>query len=106
MNKAFQAKHLPDLDVLRFIHEQSLTPWPISNAPNDGVRWVLMWDFEHSEKFGFIPEKVLRAKLGALVRKGVLHGCNCGCRGDYYLSEEGARIVSEAIGAPVRGWAQ
>lgn len=29
------------------------------------------------------PEKVLLAKLRAMVRKGLIGGCGCGCRGDW-----------------------
>lgn len=31
------------------------------------------------------PEKVLRAKLKAMRRRGLVHGCACGCRGDWLL---------------------
>lgn len=29
------------------------------------------------------PEKVVRAKLKSLIRRKVIDGCDCGCRGDY-----------------------
>lgn len=29
------------------------------------------------------PEKVLLAKLRAMKRKGLIDGCDCGCRGDW-----------------------
>lgn len=32
-----------------------------------------------------VPEKVLRAKLGAMARRGLINGCDCGCRGDWHL---------------------
>lgn len=32
-----------------------------------------------------LPEKVFLAKARRLIRRGVLHGCDCSCRGDYHL---------------------
>lgn len=29
------------------------------------------------------PEKVLTAKLRSMVRRGLIRGCGCGCRGDW-----------------------
>jgi len=30
-----------------------------------------------------VPEKIVYAKLRRLVKRGLLTGCPCGCRGDY-----------------------
>lgn len=30
------------------------------------------------------PSKVLLRKLGSMARRGVIHGCDCGCRGDWH----------------------
>ncbi len=32
-----------------------------------------------------IPEKVLHAKLSSMLRRGLIHGCSCGCRGDWHV---------------------
>lgn len=33
--------------------------------------------------FPDVPDKVLRAKLGKLIRRKLITGCICGCRGDF-----------------------
>lgn len=43
--------------------------------------WSSLWDVQ--EKLSEFPPKVVTAKLRALIRKGKLNGCTCGCRGDF-----------------------
>ena len=31
------------------------------------------------------PPKVVIAKCRSLIKRGLMHGCTCGCRGDFYL---------------------
>jgi hypothetical protein len=57
-------------------------------------RWTLCWDLEAA--LPGIPPKVLRAKARALIRRGLLTGCTCGCRGDYELTAKGDRFLAEA----------
>lgn len=45
-------------------------------------RWVNR--FALAEALGF-PEKVVLAKARKLIRRGVLTGCVCGCRGDFEI---------------------
>lgn len=42
-----------------------------------------------------VPYKVLHAKLKSLYRRGLIGGCDCGCRGDFEITDKGL----EAIGA-------
>ena len=37
------------------------------------------------ERLPEFPPKVVLAKLHALVRRKVLDGCDCGCRGDFLI---------------------
>jgi len=30
-----------------------------------------------------VPEKLARAKMASMIRKGLVLGCACGCRGDF-----------------------
>jgi hypothetical protein len=32
-----------------------------------------------------VPDKLLIAKARKLIDRGLLHGCPCGCRGDFHL---------------------
>lgn len=45
--------------------------------------------FDIQQRFPDFPEKVVRAKLHALLRRGLIFGCCCGCRGDFTFTEKG-----------------
>ena len=48
--------------------------------------WTMWWDV--TERLGF-PSKVVLAKARILIdRRGTVHGCPCGCRGDWHLATE------------------
>lgn len=51
----------------------------------------LVWDVERA--FPEFPRKVVRAKLDKLVRKGLLDGCACGCRGDFQATARGREVA-------------
>jgi len=40
------------------------------------------------------PYKVMLAKLKKLCKRGLIKGCGCGCRGDWYLTEKGLEVAS------------
>lgn len=31
------------------------------------------------------PEKVAMAKLKSMIKRGIIDGCTCGCRGDFHI---------------------
>ena len=66
--KQLQAKSISDDDVLRAIDAGHGSIWELESALN-------------------YPPKVVLAKLRSLVKRGVLHGCTCGCRGDFRRTE-------------------
>lgn len=35
------------------------------------------------------PEKLQLAKMKILIKKGLVSGCDCGCRGDYEITDKG-----------------
>lgn len=37
--------------------------------------------------------KVFLAKMRALVRKGLVNGCTCGCKGNFELTEKGLKVL-------------
>ncbi len=45
-----------------------------------GSHWADRWAV--TERLGF-PEKVVLAKARRLIKRGVIDGCYCGCRGDW-----------------------
>jgi len=67
-----------------------------SDIPNDDILMAIrkhmrpigssIWDI--FSEFPSFPEKVIRAKLDKMVRRNVLGGCCCGCRGDFTIIGE------------------
>lgn len=65
----------------------------VATLPKDG-RWINRIDV--AEKLG-VPEKVALAKARTLIVKNRgVHGCYCGCRGDFHIAEgcRGCRMPS------------
>lgn len=79
--KQLQAKHLPDDQVLATLrHLETDSRWGTKR------RWVSRWEIE--DEFPTVPPKVVLAKLRSLIKRGVIDGCTCGCRGDLYTRDE------------------
>lgn len=71
-----QAKDIPDkafLDVVDDIEKRE-------------HRWSFNSDLE--DRLGF-PNALIRAKARALIRRKMITGCPCGCRGDYEIAVNG-----------------
>jgi hypothetical protein len=51
--------------------------------------WRMRWHVRETleAEIGKVPEKVFLAKAKRLIARGLIHGCDCGCRGDYHLPE-------------------
>lgn len=80
------AKEVPERLLLSVIECLGLlTP----SKPERPYRWTFWWDIQDSLKANGVeaPEKVLRAKLAKLVKRGILDGCTCGCRGDFWVKD-------------------
>lgn len=73
MDKSIQAKHIDDAEFLSFIAQ--------INKEED--RWAYTWDFP--DYAPDVPIKVLLAKCKSLIKRGLLTGCTCGCRGDFEI---------------------
>jgi hypothetical protein len=76
------AKQISNVEVLRFIADNK---WPETS-------WTMF-----SMVCDALPqfcEKVIRAKLHALIRRKYINGCTCGCRGDFELTEAGSLFLS------------
>ncbi len=74
MQKSVQAKHLT--------HERVITAIVKETAKERGRGGAHLWTLQ-AEYFADVPHKVLRVKLRALIRAGLVEGCACGCRGDF-----------------------
>lgn len=93
-----QCKDIPDLPIVQFV------------TLMDGAWGTWCWsdktDMMNSVAPLFpvdIPEKLLLSKMAALIRRGLIDGCPCGCRGDYEATDKGRAFVAERLAAGEAG---
>lgn len=87
--KAQQAKHLADAAVLAAVRDIGAT-----RRQTVPCSWAFTWDLEIQPEFAGVHFRVLAAKCKALIRRNLLSGCACGCRGDFEVTETGAAVCS------------
>lgn len=68
--KVLQAKHISDADFLRAVDVHKMA----------GTNWASQWDI--AAALG-VPSKIVLAKARSLIKRGLMRGCACGCRGDF-----------------------
>lgn len=49
-------------------------------------RWSMWWDV--ADRLGFPPKVVLAKARTLIVKRGIVHGCYCGCRGDWHRADQ------------------
>jgi hypothetical protein len=80
-----QAKDIPEGPILRFLAE--LPDYPSHpKLRQSGI--LLGQDFPNDVRRAMpdgTPYKVALAKMAAMIRKGLIEGCACGCRGDFRI---------------------
>lgn len=81
-----QCKDTPDKDILKFL-------------VNLNGRWATWFDgYDHSV-INCMPkgttEKLALAKMSKLIKRGLVNGCNCGCRGDFVITEKGKEFLND-----------
>lgn len=88
-----QAKHIDMDDLLVLLLIMSRT----GRRQDQHDRWVStseIWQVWNDQQ-ALTPFKVMAAKLSRLLRKGLVEGCDCGCRGDWHLSTAGLGYLIE-----------
>lgn len=82
----WQCKNIADLPILKFL------------AGLSGKAGTLHPDFDNSIRQAFPPDattrtNLVRAKMRSLIKRGLVKGCACGCRGDFELTDAGREFI-------------
>lgn len=84
-------KDIPDEQILHFLAQHGgigCTVW----RQDDGI------PYERSALRAMpdnLPEKLAKAKMGQLIKRGLVSGCLCGCRGDFELTTKGQESIKK-----------
>jgi hypothetical protein len=87
--KRLQGKDLSTLKILQFLAQFDHSQWKSwwANLPDkDWGDWSIANQFPEINQSN---EVVLLRKMSRLISKGYVNGCDCGCRGDFYITDEG-----------------
>lgn len=92
-----QAKDLSTLTILQFLAQFESHEWKSwwANLPNrDWGDWSIANQFPEINQSN---ERVLLRKMSRLVVRGYVGGCDCGCRGDFYLKDKGRTLLRKLL---------
>ena len=75
-----KCKDIPDKPILEFL----------AKRPTEWHTWFPGYEKDVSQAMPKgTPEKLVLAKMCMLIRRGVVSGCGCGCRGDFTITDKG-----------------
>lgn len=88
-SKRIQCKDVSTLTLLRFVASwtdefSSVTLFKLDDEPRSV--WQIM--------LPVIPMCVMKQKFENMVRKGLINGCYCGCRGDFTITPKGRQRIA------------
>ena len=91
-----QCKDIPDRPVLEFLRDMPLI------EGTDMQRWTTwFWSADYMPDNSVLrampegtPEKLGLAKMRMLMKRGLVDGCGCGCRGDFVLTDKGREFLA------------
>ena len=96
-----QCKDVPDKEILIFLNERK----------KNGKTWCCWFNgFENSIGQAMpidTSEKIRISKMAKLIKRGLVEGCGCGCRGDYEITDKGVEFIKgEELSISGQGEAQ
>ena len=81
-----QCKDIPDKPILEFL----------AKNPTAWHNWYFGNDKDvHLAMPNKVPDKVVLAKMRKLIRRGLVDGCPCGCRGDFVITKKGLAEIGK-----------
>lgn len=82
-----QAKDIPERPILEFIASRNGS-WCFL-FERERSKDSIMWAVDEST-----PWKVVLAKMRSLIKRKLVDGCGCGCRGDFNLTDKGRAYLA------------
>jgi hypothetical protein len=80
-----QCKDIPDEPILKFL-AGPYEGWPV---PGWGTWFPGFANSVQNAMPAGVCEKLALAKMRMLIRRGLVGGCGCGCRGDFQITDAG-----------------
>lgn len=80
-NGRLQAKDIPTQRIIEVIKEQ----YGVYGGCNNDLQTSSLWDIQGA--LAEFPPRVVLAKLSSLLKRKMIAGCDCGCRGDFEVIE-------------------
>ena len=95
-----QTKDIPTVPILEFIDIKTKPHVPCMEYCDGRGLWC-NWYFNnaHSVQHAMppdLPEKLVLSKMRNLIKRGLVSGCPCGCRGDYELTDAGRKLLDKS----------
>ena len=97
-------RHARDIDDLTFLRAVATCQPSTPHGPG----WAMRSDVERQlgglpfgpdapwvDEVPGVPWKVVLAKFRRVNGRGLVNGCDCGCRGDWYLTDKGRQLLAE-----------
>ena len=80
-----KCKDIPDEPIMRFLAQR----------PGVWHNWYFGDEKDvHLAMPSNAPEKVVLGKMRMLMRRGLVTGCDCGCRGDFEITDKGQQWLA------------
>jgi hypothetical protein len=94
-----QCKDIPDLPILKFLAKLDRWATHYDSNPERGMPSV------GTVMPAEAPIKLRAAKMAMLIRRGLVEGCTCGCRGDFEITSKGRTILQQTLALPEPAYA-
>jgi hypothetical protein len=81
-----QCKDIPEIPILEFLAR--MPPFVAANWFGDAYKNSVTHAMPKET-----PPKLALAKMRMLLNRGLVEGCGCGCRGDFYITDNGRAFL-------------
>lgn len=82
-----QCKDISDIPILHYLLSRK------------GL-WCGWWGQERNVALAMpvgTPDKLVLAKMKQLIKRGLVEGCTCGCRGDFCITSKGEQYLHKTV---------